>query len=618
MLLQERESRTEMLKDFFTSYFKKLQMAFKDKSYRRVFIVIVSFIIMNALKSSLYEFFIIPQANKDILTYKFWFNLLCCIILYLIVFSFKSRYVFLLVFVIQCVYSYANISYFLYYHSYLHFLQWFSLFKEALISATHLANPKSIQLLVVFIDVPLALYIFLKGFKKELRKFKLPALKNLVLISTILILMVVEINNYFADKSIVHYMDDRYTGETEIVARYGTLVNSGINIIKNYSEKKLIEQLNYGHKLSGPASAIVSDKSSNPPTINTGKPNYVIIQVESMDANIVKQQYKGSYVMPYLSSLRENSVYYPYTLSYHKGGGTSDTEFSIINSVEPLDSFPAIKLTSYTYPNSVVSKLSKLSYSTMAFHGNVGTFYNRDIAFSKMGFKKFYDINSMGYIDEGWGAPDDKVFSFAYDKMANSSEPFLSYIITMTSHGPFASARNYYNNDRYDGIEDELVKNYFNSMNYVDDSIKDFVSKIQAEFANTYIFIYGDHTPNIHAKNFYQASLLKGDKYFEFVPLFIITPDNKKHVEDSVVASFLDISPTILGSSGLPYTVYSDGSNLLSNNKRALNIPLKSESFDRKWMYDAISTYTYSEEEPLWKKYLPSFITSNLIERHKK
>jgi len=604
--------------NLFSLNIKKAKMAFKDKSYKKTFIVIVLFIIMNALKSSLYDYFLIPQANKDIFTYKFWFTLLCCIIIYSIVLSFKSRYVFLLVFVLQCIYSYANISYFLYYHSYLHFLQWISLFKEAIISATHLANPKSIQLLVVFIDVPLALYIFLKGFKKEIREFNLSALKNLVLALSLLILLVVEINNYSAGKSIIHYMDDRYTGETEIVARYGTLVNSGINVIKNYSEKKLIEQLTYGHRLTGPGPTIKDDKSSSSPTIKTGKPNYVIIQVESMDANIVKQQYKDSYVMPFLGSLRESSVYYPYTLSYHKGGGTSDTEFSIINSVESLDSFPAIKLTSYNYPNSVVSKLSKATYSTMAFHGNVGTFYNRDIAFSKMGFKKFYDINSMKYTDEGWGAPDDKVFSFAFDTMEKSSKPFLSYIITMTSHGPFESARNYYNNNRYDKIEDALVKNYFNSMNYVDNSIKDFVTKIQAEFANTYIFIYGDHTPNIHTEDYYQASFLDGDKYFEFVPLFIITPDKQKHLESSVVASFLDISPSILGSSGIPYTIYSDGTNLLSANRNPLNLPLKRESFDREWLFDKISTYTYSTEEPLWKKYLPSFITSNLIERHKK
>lgn len=584
-----------MFKNFLISLFKNIQIALKDKSYRKAIIITVLFIITNALKTSLYDFFLLPQATKDIFVYKFWFSLLCCIIVYSIVLSFKSRYIFLIVFVVQCVYSFTNISYFLYYHSYLHFLQWISLFKEALISATHLANPKSAQLMIVFLDVPFALYVFLKCFNQKVKKFKLPALKYTVLITSLIILIIVEINNYANNKSLTQYIDDRYTGETEIVERYGTLINDTVNIIKNSSETKLIEQINYGNKQSSAGSINSNNNSSNSPSvINDTKPNYVIIQVESMDANIVKQQYKGSYVMPFLSSLRDNSVYYPYTLSYHKGGGTSDAEFSIIDSVESLDSFPALKLTAYNYPNSMISKLAKASYSTMAFHGNVGTFYNRDIAFAKMGFGKFYDISSMNYTDEGWGAPDDKVFSFAYDKIAKSKQPFLSYVITMTSHGPFESARNYYNNEIYDDIENEIVKNYFNSFNYVDNCIKDFVSEIQAKYSNTYIIIYGDHTPNINTQEFYQASFIDGDKYFEFVPLFIITPDHQKHIEDSIVASFLDIAPTVLINSKIPYTLYSDGINLLNENEKPLNIPLKGGSFDRTWLYDKISTHTYS------------------------
>ncbi len=599
--------------------FEQLQKAFKNNAYRKVIIAVVLFIVVNALKTSLFNYFLIPQMTKDIFIYKFWYTLLLCLIIYTISFSFKSRYVFLAVYVIQGIYSFVNISYYLYYHSYLHFLQWISLFKEALISASHFANPSSIQLLSVFIDVPIAIYILFRCYKPDVQKMKQPALKYGVIILSLIVLLIVEIHNYTSHRSVIQYLDDRYTGETAIVERYGTFVNGAINIYKNSSESKLIAQISYGNKQTGKSKISSSDSNKNQNGINTKQPNYILIQVESMDSNIVKQQYKGEYVMPYLSSLRENCVYYPYMLSYHKGGGTSDTEFSVINSVESLDSFPAIKLTSYNYPNSFVSKLSKESYSTMAFHGNVGTFYNRDIALSKMGFNKFYDISTMNYEDEGWGAPDDKVFSFAFDKMTKSKEPFLSYIITMTSHGPFESARNYYNNTHYDDIEDEIVRNYYNSLNYVDNSIRDFVTQIQTKHSNTYIFIYGDHTPNINTKEYFQASFIEEDKYLEFVPLFIITPDNKKYVGTTEVASFLDISPTLLKTSTIPYTLYSNGTDLLSTEaKTTAAIPLKGASFDRKWLYNKISTHVYSEEEPRWMKYLPSFISSNLIEKHRK
>lgn len=607
-----------MLKNFFIQNIKNAQTAFKDKDYRKVFFAIVLFLLFNALKLSLYNYFLIPQATREVLIYKFWFTLLCSVSIFIIILSIRSRYLFLFLMIAQGIYCFTNISYFLYYHSYLHFLQWISLFKEALISATHLANPKSAQLLVVFIDVPFALYIFFKFFKKESRKLSAPIVKYAILLISLLILMFVETDNYYANRSIVQYMDDRYTGETEIVERYGTLANSAVNIIKNYSETKLIEQLHYGNKQTNSSKIIPNDPGIT--SVNDQKkPNFVIIQVESMDSNIVRQEYKDSFVMPYLNSMSKESIYYPYTLSYHQGGGTSDTEFSVINSLEPLDSFPAIKLTSYEYPNSFISKLSGSSYDTMAFHGNVGTFYNRNIALSKMGFNKFYDISSMNYEDEGWGAPDDKVFSFALDKMKKTREPFVSYIITMTSHGPFESARKYYNNTKYDDIENELVKNYYNSFSYVDESIKNYVEEVQRTFPNTYVIIYGDHTPNINSEDFAQASFIDDDKYFEFVPLFIITPTKQKYCESSVVASFLDISPTILEASGIRYTVYSDGFNLLKGrNATPLNIPLKGGTFDRAWLYEKISTYKYSEAEPLWKKYLPSFISSNLNEKHRK
>jgi phosphoglycerol transferase MdoB-like AlkP superfamily enzyme len=223
---------------------------------------------------------------------------------------------------------FTNISYFLYYHSYLHLLQWISLFKEALISATHLANPKSTQLLVVFIDIPLALYIVFKFFKPDIKKFNMPYLKHILIFVCVVLLIITESNNYKDGESLVNYISDRYTGEAKIVERYGTTVNGVINIMQNYNENKLIEHFQYGAELKS--------NSSNSAVIYS-KPNYVFIQVESMDANIVRQQFNNSYIMPNLKSLSENNVYYPFTLSYHKGGGTSDAEFSMINSVEPLD-----------------------------------------------------------------------------------------------------------------------------------------------------------------------------------------------------------------------------------------------------------------------------------------
>jgi hypothetical protein len=156
-----------MLKRIFMDTINVSKQAFKNKDFKKTFIIIIFFVFLNTGKTTLFNYFLIPQANKDIFYYKLGVSLLVCTLIYTIVFSLKSRWLFIIVFALQGLYMFTNISYFLYYHSYLHVLQWISLFKEAFISATHLANPKSAQLLVVFIDIPLALYILFKFFKPD-------------------------------------------------------------------------------------------------------------------------------------------------------------------------------------------------------------------------------------------------------------------------------------------------------------------------------------------------------------------------------------------------------------------------------------------------------------------
>lgn len=309
-----------------------------------------------------------------------------------------------------------------------------------------------------------------------------------------------------------------------------------------------------------------------------------------MESSIVRQLHDGNPVMPYLHSLTKQSVYYPYMLAYHFGGGTSDCEFSAINSVEPLVGYPAIKLSSYKAPNSFVKQLAGSSYKAYAFHGNIGRYYNRDIAFRTYGFEEFYDIDKMKLKEVGWGAPDDKVYEFALNKAKESEGPVLSYVITMSSHGPFTNVSNYYNSKMFNNIDDKKLRNYYNSMAYVDKCIEDYVRAIREHFDNAYIFIFGDHTPQILNESFTESFIYIDDKRYEFVPLFILTPDNKVYREEQIVASLLDMSPTILNLSGVKYNILSDGIDLLNPGTAAPGkIPYRGLNWDREELFGRIS-----------------------------
>jgi len=531
-----------------------------------ILFMLLLFFLLNALKVALFNYYIIPNQTANAFKYKFIMSFIMIFFAYVICLSFRSRIFFVLAYILQIAYILINLSYYLYYHSYLNVMQFVSLFSEGFEATKNSSAPLSFEMLIAFIDVPAFLFIAINYIKvREFRK-RILLYRIVAALATIAILVQVQIYYYNNNNFITTLLDDKFKGESPIVQWYGTVANNIVNIWLKSSESQFIKQFVYGSEMNNEETSL-------------DNPNFVLIQIESMDSIIINTKYKNEYIMPYLNSLANNNVYYPYVMSYHMGGGTSDTEFSIINSIEPLDEYPSIKLSNYKYNNSMLKKLAKGFYTNVAFHGNSDVFFNRDSAFPKMGFHEFYDIDKMGLEQKGWGAPDKDVFKFASEKIKDLEEPYLAYIITMTSHTPFSNVNHYFKKDIYDDIEIKVVKNYFNSMSYVDQCIKKFVEEIQND--DTYIFIYGDHTPNIFSNLYWQASYKEDDKQFEFVPLIIITPDNKRFKVDNEAASFLDFAPTILNNAGISFSIKTFGRDLLDPDSERKDIPYKGSKYAR-------------------------------------
>jgi lipoteichoic acid synthase len=314
-----------------------------------------------------------------------------------------------------------------------------------------------------------------------------------------------------------------------------------------------------------------------------------LLQVESMDSYIIDCRHRKKFVTPYLHHLSRKSLFFPYTLSYHAGGSTSDCEFSTLNSVEPLHNFPSIKLRNYDYANSLVSRLTRNGYQALAFHGNRGTYFNRTFAFKKIGFQTFYDMFAMGIKEKGWGIPDDTVFTFALSRLETQKPPFFYYVITMSSHEPFTLIKSFFQDKRFDNIKDGAKRNYFNSMAYVDKEVKRLVTTVQKNHPNTYIFIYGDHTPTLPKCGYTKSLIRHNDRILEFVPLFILTPGKNVHYEKKYAASFLDIAPTALFASGVTDSIRSHGQNLLNLPLQEKELPLRGQLYSRKHLYSLIA-----------------------------
>lgn len=535
---------------------------------RRTLVLMALFMLVNALKVSLVNLQMITERTPEIFLYKFGFTLLLVLMIYPFVFMLRPRFPVMLFYGVQVLYLGINLSYYQYFHKYLHFRGALSVFREGMTATLNSSAPVSPWHLVLLLDLPVLVLLVKKV------RWPAPVVRRIwavALLSAVLCVVTlgrVEAHNFSQKVSFVQNVKNYYEGEQEIVERYGTLFNAFLNLYENRDVSHLIRDFTYGPLIHGEATG---EKSLN----------VVMVQVESLDAAVPELMHMGQPVAPFLRELAGSSVYYPRTLSYHLGGSTSDAEFSVLNSIHPLVDYPSIKLDDYTYPNSMVKQYLGAGYRTVGFHGNVGGFFNRNLAYPKMGFQEFHDIDSMGLKEAGWGAPDQDVFSFALQHLESLEEPFFAQIVTMTSHGPFTNAGHYYQNLAYEDVESERVRNYLNSVSYVDRALAQLVGELRSRFPDTLIVIYGDHTPSIREEEFTQTSFKEGENYFEFVPLYILTPDRQVHREDTLAASFLDVAPTVLKASGIGYSIRTDGEDLLQPMRLSNPVPFRGNWFSR-------------------------------------
>jgi len=543
-----------------------------------ILIIFLCFVFTNAVKNIIFYNLLIDLSACNALGSCLFSKFFISFVLYLILTRLKRKYLFIVFYVLQTLYMVINLSYHFSLQGYVHINQYIHLFSETLELIKHSALPFNVKVLYSILDLPFfiaTLFVYNKFYQLNKKNLFKPVIYA-ALILLIIITIKWDVNNFEPKK----FIYDAYSSDLFVISKYGILVYNIVDLIKLGDTKKHIKYIKYG--------PVVSKESSD--SINF---NVIVIQFESLDAFIINRKYKNKYIAPFLSELSNNSIYYPYALSYHKAGSTSDCEFSVINSIEPFDDMPSIKIRNYEYPNSICKQFCKNGYTVEAFHGNIGTYFNREVALKKMGFSDFYDIRRMQLREVGWGAPDKAVFDFVKTKLMFQGSNFYYHIITMSSHEPFIFVKDIYKNNLFSDIKNEKRKDYYNSISYVDGVLKEFLDYVKTKHPNTYIFIYGDHTPLIQKEDYKKSCFIKNGFMFEFVPLFIITPDSKKYKEKELAISFLDIAITMAEASNISYNFKTHGINLLNYPIKDGFIPYRGNLYSRKDLFKKIKQINY-------------------------
>ena len=328
--------------------------------------------------------------------------------------------------------------------------------------------------------------------------------------------------------------------------------------------------------------------------------NVIILQLESIQNFVINKEINGKEITPNLNKfINENiEISNMFMQSY---SSTADSEFSTVTSLYPMENGMSYSRYYTNTYDDIFTMFKNDGYTTSYMHGNYGFFWNRENVYKTFGVENielkdsFADTseNIMGYLS------DELLYTQAVEKLKSYDMPFISYIVSASSHTSFSleglQDRSKVSID-IGKYKDTFFGNYLESVNYADYAFGIFIDNLKEAnlYDDTVILLFGDHNGmdmyNEEMLDFLQETDLNftdTDIKLNYIRVACgIKIPGIEHVKIEKTVSKLDIKPTfaylIEGDTG-----FSLGTNMFArkdficlNNER---IVTSRYYFDEKW-----------------------------------
>lgn len=238
--------------------------------------------------------------------------------------------------------------------------------------------------------------------------------------------------------------------------------------------------------------------------------NVIVLQLESIQEFVINKTINGEQITPNLNKfLRENIEIS--NMNMQSYSTTADSEHSSITSIYPMENGMSYsKFYTNTYDN-LFEMFNSANYTTSYMHGNEAKFWNRGNVYSKFGVQnielkdKFDDTEYInGFMS------DEVLYRQGVGKIKNYQNPFMSFIVSASSHTPFEleglQDRNKVRIDvgKYKGT---YFGNYLEAVNYADYALGVLLEELKQEglYEDTTILVFGDH----NGINMYNEEMLE-------------------------------------------------------------------------------------------------------------
>ena len=292
--------------------------------------------------------------------------------------------------------------------------------------------------------------------------------------------------------------------------------------------------------------------------LNTGRPNIILIVMESFTAKIIKPLGGLDSITPSINKLVHEGVLFD---NFYASGDRTDKGI-----VSILSAYPAQPVTSIIkYPSKTQSlpflprAINSLGYhSSFVYGGDIG-FANMESYVTTAGFSHITEDEDFdNSLDNSkWGVQDQFVFDRLLGECDTAVGPFFKVMLSLSSHEPF------------DVPMEPVIKGqdegslFLNSCIYADRSLGNFIEQAKQKpwWTTTWIIITADHGhrhPN--------QEELKEKERFKIPMLWIGGAVNKQDTVINTYAGQTDIAKTLLSQLSADGSQFRFSKDILSKN----------------------------------------------------
>lgn len=305
--------------------------------------------------------------------------------------------------------------------------------------------------------------------------------------------------------------------------------------------------------------------------------NVIYIHLESFQNFLIDYKLNGEEVTPFLNSLTKdpNTLYFDNFFHQTAQGKTSDAEFMLENSLFGLPQGSAFITKGQNTYQAAPAILSDNGYTSAVFHGNSGTFWNRNEIYKSFGYDHFFDASYYDTSSEKdmaeYGLMDKPFFEQSLPLLESLQQPFYTKFITVAHHYPYKIDQELTTIGKA-STGDASVDDYFQTARYADEAIEEFITKLKESglYDNTMLVFYGDHY-GISENHNRAMEIIMGKEITPYesanlqrVPLIIHAPGIEGGVNHTYGGQ-IDLLPTVLHLLGVDTKNYVQfGTDLLS------------------------------------------------------